>query len=59
MSFKASDHLTDLNLVVCLQDFEVGKIYKKKVVLTNTSYATNSCRLLGVSAHLKDLVSIK
>jgi len=42
-----------------LQDFEVGKTYRKKVVLTNVSYATNHCRLLGVSAPLTDFISVR
>ncbi|XP_056449584.1 cilia- and flagella-associated protein 74 [Gadus chalcogrammus] len=40
------------------KDFEVGKTYRKKVVLTNAGYATNHCRLLGVSAHLTEFLSI-
>uniref|UniRef100_A0A3Q3XH14 Uncharacterized protein n=1 Tax=Mola mola TaxID=94237 RepID=A0A3Q3XH14_MOLML len=45
--------------VVLFKDFDVGTIYKKRVVLTNIRYVPNCCRLLGVSAHLKDSVSIK
>lgn len=41
-----------------LKDFEVGKVYKKKVQLTNVSYTMNHCRLVGVSEHLKDFISI-
>ncbi|XP_008283307.1 uncharacterized protein cfap74 [Stegastes partitus] len=44
--------------VVLFQDFEVGKTYKKKVVLTNVSYTINYCKLLKVSAQLKDFISI-
>ncbi|XP_037629906.1 cilia- and flagella-associated protein 74 isoform X4 [Sebastes umbrosus] len=44
--------------VILFKDFEVGKMYKKKIVLTNISYIINHCRLLGVSAHLKDFISI-
>ncbi|XP_032377237.1 cilia- and flagella-associated protein 74 isoform X4 [Etheostoma spectabile] len=44
--------------VILFKDFEVGKLYKKKIVLTNISYITNHCKLLGVSAHLKDFMSI-
>uniref|UniRef100_A0A4W6BMF6 Calcium channel, voltage-dependent, L type, alpha 1D subunit, b n=1 Tax=Lates calcarifer TaxID=8187 RepID=A0A4W6BMF6_LATCA len=44
--------------VILFKDFEVGKLYKKKIVLTNISYTTNHCRLLGVSAQLKDFISI-
>ncbi|XP_029975349.1 cilia- and flagella-associated protein 74 [Salarias fasciatus] len=44
--------------VVVFKDFDVGKTYKKKVVLTNTSYSVNQCKLLGVSPPLKDFVSV-
>ncbi|XP_035511787.1 cilia- and flagella-associated protein 74 [Morone saxatilis] len=44
--------------IILFKDFEVGKIYKKKIILTNISYITNHCKLLGVSAHLKDFISI-
>ncbi|XP_041802502.1 cilia- and flagella-associated protein 74 [Chelmon rostratus] len=44
--------------VILFKDFEVGKMYKKKVILTNISYITNHCKLLGVSAHLKNFISI-
>ncbi|XP_035499668.2 cilia- and flagella-associated protein 74 isoform X3 [Scophthalmus maximus] len=44
--------------VIIFKDFEVGKIYKKKIVLTNISYTTNQCKLLGVSTQLKDFISI-
>ncbi|XP_071331418.1 cilia- and flagella-associated protein 74 isoform X2 [Trachinotus anak] len=44
--------------VVLFKDFEVGKVYRKKIVLTNISYTTNHCKLLGISAQLKDFISI-
>ncbi|KAM8864226.1 cilia- and flagella-associated protein 74 isoform 2-T2 [Spinachia spinachia] len=44
--------------VIFFKDFEVGIIYKQKIVLTNVSYVTNYCKLLGVSARLKDFLSI-
>ncbi|XP_040915235.1 cilia- and flagella-associated protein 74 [Toxotes jaculatrix] len=44
--------------VILFKDFEVEKLYKKKLVLTNISYSTNHCKLLGVSAQLKDFISI-
>ncbi|XP_040009856.1 cilia- and flagella-associated protein 74 isoform X3 [Xiphias gladius] len=44
--------------VVLFKDFEVGKVYKKKIVLTNISYTTNHCKLLGVSAQLKEFISV-
>ncbi|CAB1417022.1 unnamed protein product [Pleuronectes platessa] len=44
--------------VILFKDFEVGKMYKNKFVLTNTSYTKNHCKLLGVSAQLKDFITI-
>ncbi|KAM9752856.1 cilia- and flagella-associated protein 74 [Menidia menidia] len=44
--------------VILFKDFEVGKVYKKKIVLTNISYSVNHCRFLGISAQLKDILTI-
>ncbi|XP_056241792.1 cilia- and flagella-associated protein 74 isoform X1 [Seriola aureovittata] len=43
---------------VLFKDFDVGKVYKKKIVLTNISYTTNHCKFLGISAQLKDFIFI-
>ncbi|XP_023796221.1 cilia- and flagella-associated protein 74 isoform X2 [Cyanistes caeruleus] len=40
------------------KDFDVGQIYKKKIVLTNASYSANYCRLVGISECLKDIISV-
>ncbi|XP_065506198.1 cilia- and flagella-associated protein 74 [Caloenas nicobarica] len=40
------------------KDFDVGEIYKKKIVLINASYSVDSCRLVGISEWLKDFISI-
>ncbi|NWU19802.1 CFA74 protein, partial [Dyaphorophyia castanea] len=40
------------------KDFDVGQIYKKRIVLTNASYSVNYCRLVGISECLKDFISI-
>ncbi|XP_009982949.1 PREDICTED: uncharacterized protein CFAP74, partial [Tauraco erythrolophus] len=40
------------------KDFDVGQIYKQKIVLINASYSVNFCRLVGISAWLKDFISI-
>ncbi|XP_015504060.1 cilia- and flagella-associated protein 74 isoform X2 [Parus major] len=40
------------------KDFDVGQIYKKKIVLTNASYSANYCRLVGISECLKDFISV-
>ncbi|XP_040389132.1 cilia- and flagella-associated protein 74 isoform X1 [Cygnus olor] len=44
---------------VHFKDFDVGKIYKKKIVLTNASYSVNFCRLVGISEWLKDFITIQ
>ncbi|XP_037540264.1 cilia- and flagella-associated protein 74, partial [Nematolebias whitei] len=44
--------------VLSFKDFEVGKLYKKKIVLTNISYIFNHCKLLRVSAQLKGFISV-
>ncbi|KAM4738037.1 cilia- and flagella-associated protein 74 [Anableps anableps] len=44
--------------VVLFKDFEVGKLYKKKIVLTNISSTVNQCRFLGVALQLKDVISV-
>ncbi|NXN57984.1 CFA74 protein, partial [Rynchops niger] len=40
------------------KDFDVGQIYKKKIVLINASYGVNFFRLVGISEWLKDFISI-
>ncbi|NWU49691.1 CFA74 protein, partial [Dromas ardeola] len=40
------------------KDFDVGQIYKKKIVLINASYSVNFFRLVGISEWLKDFISI-
>ncbi|KFP86103.1 Uncharacterized protein KIAA1751, partial [Acanthisitta chloris] len=40
------------------KDFDVGQTYKKKLVLTNASYSSNYCRLVGVSEWLKDFITV-
>ncbi|XP_064642380.1 cilia- and flagella-associated protein 74-like [Lineus longissimus] len=44
--------------VVHFKDFEVGKCYKKKVILTNVSYSVNYLKLIGITEHLKDFIDI-
>ncbi|XP_030589922.1 cilia- and flagella-associated protein 74 isoform X2 [Archocentrus centrarchus] len=44
--------------VIHFKDFEVGKMYKKKIVLTNISYTVNNCKFLRVSTHLKSFFTI-
>eukprot|EP00076_Gallus_gallus_P032826 XP_024998364.1 cilia- and flagella-associated protein 74 isoform X1 [Gallus gallus] len=41
------------------KDFDVGKTYKKKIVLINASYSINYCKPVGISKWLKDFISIQ
>ncbi|XP_065552467.1 cilia- and flagella-associated protein 74 isoform X1 [Lathamus discolor] len=40
------------------KDFDVGQVYKKKIILINASYSVNCCRLVGISEWLKDFISV-
>ncbi|XP_068454495.1 cilia- and flagella-associated protein 74 isoform X2 [Clinocottus analis] len=44
--------------VIVFKDFELGMMYKKRIVLTNTSYITNYCKLLRVSTKLNHFLSV-
>ncbi|KAL1021090.1 hypothetical protein UPYG_G00008690 [Umbra pygmaea] len=55
--FKGEPFISKPQTIV-FKDFEVGKMYKKKVILTNVSYTTNYCKLLGVTMDLIDFISI-
>ncbi|XP_021273277.1 cilia- and flagella-associated protein 74 isoform X3 [Numida meleagris] len=41
------------------KDFDVGKIYKKKIVLINASPSINYCKPVAISEWLKDFISIQ
>lgn len=41
------------------KDFDVGKTYKKKITLINSSSVADHCRFLRVSSQLHDFISIK
>ena len=43
---------------VVFKDFEVGKVLHRRLQLTNVSYSVNYCKLLGVSEHLKDFITV-
>ncbi|XP_077106223.1 cilia- and flagella-associated protein 74 isoform X1 [Ranitomeya variabilis] len=45
--------------MIYFKDLDVGKTYKKRITLTNASYTINFCKLVGVSDHLKDFVTIQ
>lgn len=42
-----------------LQDFDIGKVYKKKITLINATYTINYCKLVGVEESLKDFIHIE
>ncbi|XP_031421435.2 cilia- and flagella-associated protein 74 [Clupea harengus] len=44
--------------VIHFKDFDVGKVYKKRLTLTNVTYSTNYCKLLGISTHLTDFICL-
>ncbi|TSL97243.1 Cilia- and flagella-associated protein 74 [Bagarius yarrelli] len=44
--------------IVLFKDFDLEKTYKRKVVLTNISNVTNSCRLVRVSQNLVDFITV-
>ncbi|XP_070561828.1 cilia- and flagella-associated protein 74-like isoform X2 [Ptychodera flava] len=44
--------------VIHFKDFDVGKTYKKKVILTNVSYSVNFLKLIDISEHLKNFVNV-
>ncbi|XP_073089125.1 cilia- and flagella-associated protein 74 isoform X2 [Manis javanica] len=44
--------------LIHFKDFDIGKVYKKKIRLVNATYTINYCKLVGVEEHLKDFVHI-
>ncbi|XP_036918061.1 cilia- and flagella-associated protein 74 isoform X2 [Sturnira hondurensis] len=44
--------------VIHFKDFDVGRVYKKKMTLINATYAINYCKLEGVDEHLRDFVHV-
>uniref|UniRef100_A0ABI8AG12 Cilia and flagella associated protein 74 n=1 Tax=Felis catus TaxID=9685 RepID=A0ABI8AG12_FELCA len=44
--------------LIHFKDFDVGKVYKKKITLINATYAINHCKLVGVEEHLRDFVRV-
>ncbi|XP_030619822.1 cilia- and flagella-associated protein 74 [Delphinapterus leucas] len=45
--------------LVHFKDFDLGKVYKKKITLTNATYTINYCKLVGVEEHLGDFIHIE
>nr|XP_021511218.1 cilia- and flagella-associated protein 74 isoform X1 [Meriones unguiculatus] len=44
--------------VIHFKDFDIGKVYKKKITLINATYTINYCKLVGVEEYLKDFIHI-
>uniref|UniRef100_A0A8D0NUS5 Cilia- and flagella-associated protein 74 n=1 Tax=Sus scrofa TaxID=9823 RepID=A0A8D0NUS5_PIG len=44
--------------LIHFKDFDVGREYEKKVILTNATYTINYCRLAGVEESLRDSVRV-
>nr|XP_028596751.1 LOW QUALITY PROTEIN: cilia- and flagella-associated protein 74 [Podarcis muralis] len=44
--------------LIHFKDFDIGKTYKKKMILINAFYSINYCKLVGVSEHLKDFFTV-
>ncbi|XP_048205954.1 cilia- and flagella-associated protein 74 [Perognathus longimembris pacificus] len=44
--------------VIHFKDFDVGKVYKKKVTLINATYTINYCKLVGVEESLRDFIHV-
>uniref|UniRef100_A0A2K6G719 Cilia and flagella associated protein 74 n=1 Tax=Propithecus coquereli TaxID=379532 RepID=A0A2K6G719_PROCO len=42
--------------IIHFKDFDVGKVYRKKITLINATYAINYCKLVGVEEHLRDFI---
>lgn len=58
-SEAAARGLGSWRLLQLLQDFDVGKVYKKKVTLINATYTINYCKLVGVDEDLRDFIHIE
>ncbi|CAK7318225.1 Cilia- and flagella-associated protein 74 [Vulpes lagopus] len=44
--------------LIHFKDFDIGKVYKKKITLINATYTINYCKLVGVEEHLRDFIHI-
>ncbi|XP_060140144.1 cilia- and flagella-associated protein 74 isoform X1 [Globicephala melas] len=44
--------------LVHFKDFDIGKVYKKKITLINATYTINYCKLVGVEERLGDFIHI-
>ncbi|XP_036163507.1 cilia- and flagella-associated protein 74 isoform X4 [Myotis myotis] len=44
--------------LIHFKDFDIGKVYKKRMTLINATYTINYCKLEGVDEHLRDFIHI-
>uniref|UniRef100_A0A673U735 Cilia and flagella associated protein 74 n=1 Tax=Suricata suricatta TaxID=37032 RepID=A0A673U735_SURSU len=44
--------------LIHFKDFDIGKVYKKKITLINATYTINYCELLGVEEQLRDFIRV-
>ncbi|XP_023981408.1 cilia- and flagella-associated protein 74 [Physeter macrocephalus] len=44
--------------LVHFKDFDIGKVYKKKITLINATYTINYCKLVGVEESLRDFIHL-
>ena len=44
--------------MVAFRDYDIGKVYTKKVKLTNVSYTVNRIHYEGVSASIADFITV-
>ncbi|XP_008582098.1 PREDICTED: uncharacterized protein KIAA1751 [Galeopterus variegatus] len=44
--------------LILFKDFDIGKVYKKKITLINATYTINYCKLVGVDDHLRDFIHV-
>ncbi|XP_068397247.1 cilia- and flagella-associated protein 74 [Eschrichtius robustus] len=44
--------------LIHFKDFDIGKVYKKKITLINATYVINYCKLVGVEESLRDFIHI-
>ncbi|KAJ8780615.1 hypothetical protein J1605_000658 [Eschrichtius robustus] len=45
--------------LIHFKDFDIGKVYKKKITLINATYVINYCKLVGVEESLRDFIHIE
>lgn len=51
--------ISSTKLVELFQDFDVGKVYRTRVTMTNVTLTINTLKLIDLSESLKDFVTLK